>query len=83
MTVYQVPVADGLLAMRSYWEPVEGFRLVSIDGIWPEHPHVTICTFEDDDAPPELEGRLVEPVISTAEGRAWVSDRVVVGGARG
>jgi len=82
MTRYQVPVADALLAERDYWNPVEGLRLVSVDGIWPAHPHVTLCTFEDDGADPgAFEGRLVEPVISTDGGRAWVSDRVIVGGA--
>ena len=79
---YQVPVADALLATRAYWEPVDGFRLISVDGIWPDHPHVTLCTFEDDNAPEELAGRLVEPVISTDHDRAWVSERIQIGGAR-
>lgn len=63
MTTYRVPVADPLLADRDYWEPVEGLRLISVDGPWLAHPDVTICTFEDDDAPGELEGKLVEPVL--------------------
>ena len=62
MTRYRVPVADPLLTGRSAWLPVEGFRLVSVDGPWLAHPGVTICTFEDDNAPAGLEGQFVEPV---------------------
>jgi len=64
MTRYRVPVADPLLAKLDGWLPVAGFRLISVDGPWLAHPDVTICTFEDDDAPAELEGRLVEPVFT-------------------
>lgn len=64
MTTYRVPVADQLLLERDYWTPVEGFRLVSVDGPWLKYPDVTICTFEDDGAPAELEGKLVEPVFT-------------------
>lgn len=66
MTTYRVPVADPLLANRDSWLPVEGFRLVSVDGPWLAHPGVTICTFEDDNAPADLEGKLVEPVLQRA-----------------
>jgi len=86
---YTVPVADSILATREYWEPVEGFRLISVDGPWLAHPYVTLCTFEDDNAPEDMAGKLVEPVLSSdyADGRmsrVWISDRVVVGdgGAR-
>ena len=65
MTTYRVPVADPLLLERDYWLPVDGFRLVSVDGPWLAHPDVTICTFEDDNAPAELEGKLVEPVLQS------------------
>ena len=68
MTRYRVPVADTLLTERDYWQPVEEFRLVSVDGPWLAHPDVTICTFEDDNAPPELEGKLVEPVFQSHYG---------------
>lgn len=64
MTRYRVPIADPLLLERDHWRPVEGFRLVSVDGPWLAHPHATICTFDDDDAPPELEGKLVEPALT-------------------
>lgn len=47
--------------------PVEGFRLVSADGPWLAHPGVTICTFEDDGAPAELEGKLVELTFTRGE----------------
>lgn len=67
MTTYRVPVTGELLTERETWEGVEGFRLVSVDGPWPAHPGVTICTFEDDNAPAELEGKLVEPVLQRVD----------------
>lgn len=65
MTRYRVPVADPLLLERDYWLPVEGFWLLSVDGPWLAHPDVTICTFEDDNASADLEGKLIEPVLQT------------------
>lgn len=62
MTRYRVPVSAKLLEDRIYWRPVEGFRFISADGPRAGHPGVTICTFEDDNAPADLEGRLVEPL---------------------
>ncbi len=82
MTTYRVPVADQLLAQQEHWLPCPGFRLVSVDGPWLGHPQVTICTFEDDDAPADLEGLLVEPVIRIERGQpARVTDRIVVSAA--
>lgn len=78
MTRYRVPVADPLLAGRDYWQPAEGFRLVSVDGPWLAQPGVMICTFEDDNAPPELEGQLVEPVLRRDGETVTVIDRRVV-----
>ncbi len=78
MTRYRVPVADPLLAESGFWDPVEGFRLVSVDGPWLAHPEITICTFEDDFAPPELEGKLVEPTLQKNQPRIKVIDRRVV-----
>lgn len=66
MVTYRVPVADPLLTERDSWQPVEGFRLVSVDGPWLAHPDVTICTFEDDGAPADLKGKLVEPTLQRA-----------------
>ena len=79
MTRYRVPVADPLLEQAEHWNPVEGLRLLSVDGPWLTHPDVTVCTFEDDNAPPELEGKLVEPVLQRAEdGTVSVMARNVV-----
>jgi len=79
VTRYRVPVADPLLLERDYWQPAEGFRLVSVDGPWLAHPDITICTFEDDAAPAGLEGKLVEPTLTRhADGRVTVTGRVVV-----
>ena len=79
MTRYRVPVADALLLEREAWSDVEGFRLVSVDGPWLAHPDVTICTFEDDNAPADLEGKLIEPVLQRHEdGPVTVMDRTVV-----
>ena len=82
MTRYRVPVADPLLEQAEAWRLVAGFRLISVDGPWLAHPHVTICTFEDDSAPPEFEGRLIEPVFHQDErgsvsiiGRQMVTER--------
>lgn len=73
---YRVPVADPLLEDRDFWKPVTGFRLVSVDGPWLAHPEVTICTFEDDNAPSELEGKLVEPVFqSHDDGSVTITSR--------
>jgi hypothetical protein len=79
VTRYRVPVSDALLAQKDFWDPVEGFRLVSVDGPWLSHPHVTICTFEDDAAPARLEGLLVEPVFSKDKyGSVKITARSVV-----
>jgi hypothetical protein len=79
MTRYRVPVADPLLEQADTWAPVEGFRLISVDGPWLNHPHVTICTFDDDDAPAVLEGKLVEPVLRRdADGIVTIIERPVV-----
>lgn len=79
MTRYRVPVTGQLLAERDTWQPVIRFRLVSADGPWLSHPDITICTFEDDDAPPELEGKLVEPVLRRHDdGRIIVLSRQVI-----
>lgn len=79
MTFYRVPVADELLAGKGSWPSVHGLRLISVDGAWPDHPHVTICTFEDDFAPASYEGLLVEPALTShADGRVTVTDRTVV-----
>lgn len=81
MTRYRVPVADPLLMARDCWAPVAGFRLISVDGPWPGHPGVTICTFEDDGAPAELEGAFVEPVFRQAgDGTVTVTGRQAVAG---
>ena len=82
MTRYRAPVADPMLAQKDFWEPVEGFRLVSVDGPWLAHPYVTICTFEDDGAPAELEGLLVEPTFRRRDGETIsVIDRRIAGAA--
>jgi hypothetical protein len=65
--VYQAPVADPFLLERDYWLAVRGFRLVSVDGPWPGNPGVTLCTFEDDEAPEGLAGLIVIPVFSRTE----------------
>jgi hypothetical protein len=79
MTRYRVPVADQLLEDPDHWTPVEGFRLLSADGPWLAHPDVTICTFEDDSAPPELEGQLVEPVLTRHDdGTITVTSRTII-----
>ena len=81
MTRYRAPVADPILLEREFWTAVEGFRLVSVDGPWLTHPHVTICTFDDDNAPPELEGEFVEPEFTmTTAGCAEITGRRVIGG---
>jgi hypothetical protein len=60
MTRYQVPVALPLLEQRDSWLHVVGIRVVSEDGPWGDHLGVMLCTVEDDCAPAELEGKLVE-----------------------
>jgi hypothetical protein len=82
VTRYRVPVSSQLLAERDWWQHVAGFRLVSVDGPWPGHPDVTICTFEDDTAPAGLEGRLVEPVFTRdrAAGTITITERREVPG---
>lgn len=79
MTTYRVPVADPLLEQKGFWLPIQGFRLVSVDGPWLAHPDVTICTFEDDGAPADLEGKLVEPFFTRHEdGTVTVDGRSLV-----
>jgi len=79
VTRYRVPVADQLLADKDFWQPVEGFRLISADGPWLAHPDMTICTFEDDSAPAGLEGRLVDLVFTRhSDGRVTITGRTVI-----
>lgn len=80
MTTYRVLVADPLLEQKDFWEPVEGLRLVSVDGPWLGHPYVTICTFEDNNAPSELEGKLIEPVFTNnyETGTVTITERNLV-----
>jgi hypothetical protein len=76
VTRYRVPIAAELLNKRP-WRHVEGWRLISVDGPWLAHPGVSICTAEDDDAPPELEGAFVEPVLRhEGDGTVRVIDRI-------
>ena len=79
MTRYRVPVADSLLEQAGYWTPVPGFRLISVDGPWLAHPDVTICTFDDDYAPSEIEGKLIEPQFRRHDdGRVVIIGRHVI-----
>ena len=78
MTRYRVPVSVELLTERDSWNPAEGFRLISVDAKWAGHPGVAICTFEDDNAPAELEGKLVEPVLHRDGATVTVIERNVV-----
>lgn len=80
MTRYRVLVADPLLLERDYWKAVEGFRLVSVGAPLSPHQYMTICTFEDDGAPADLEGKLVEPILQQhADGTVSIMSRTVVG----
>jgi len=79
VTTYRVPVADGMLTRADAWLGVPRFALLSVDGPWQGHPGVMICTFSDDDAPAELEGKLVDPTISSfTDGPPRVTARPVV-----
>ena len=64
MVRYQVPVSRDLLDAQP-WEPVAGFRMLTTDGPWPGHPGMVLCTFEDDGAPRELDGKIVDVTLST------------------
>jgi hypothetical protein len=78
MTTYRVPVSDRLLKQADNWMTVDGFRLVSVDGPWLLHPYISICTFEDDYAPAEYEGQLVEPVFQYRGGKHYIASRYIV-----
>lgn len=79
MTTYRVLVSDQLLTQAESWVPVEGFRLVSADGPWLQDPAVTVCTFEDDEAPAELEGQLIALTLQRQpDGTVAIMDRTVV-----
>jgi len=56
---YQVPVNDAALAAQP-WVAVPGLRMVRKDGRWDANPALLLCTFEDDSAGPEYEGRVVD-----------------------
>jgi hypothetical protein len=87
---YQVPVSDPLLEDLAVWEQVEGLRLISVDGEWrppgtgPSEviAPVKLCTVEDDGAPPELAGKIVDVTlardISGAVPRVLVDSRTVI-----
>ena len=78
MVSYRVPVADELLKTADFWRQVDGLRLVEVSGPWLLHPGVSICTFEDDYAPPELAGLLVEPILQRNGEVVTVIDRRVI-----
>jgi hypothetical protein len=79
MARYRVPIADPLLEQAEYWLPVAGFRLITVDGPWLAHPNVTICTFEDDNAPADLEGRLVQLLFTRLEdGQVAITSRTEI-----
>ena len=77
MTQYRIPVSDQLLEQRESWPPIDGFRLLSVDGPWLAHPQITICTVEDDNADPSLEGKLVELSVKRS---GYLSQRIVLDG---
>jgi hypothetical protein len=45
---------------------------------WFDGAPMRVCEFEDDGAPPELEGKLVNPVIRMRGGVRRVTSRVLV-----
>jgi hypothetical protein len=84
---YQVIISDPVLEDPQIWGRVEGLRLVSVTGPWipPGEPDrgMKLCVLEDDGAPPELAGKLVDITIgrdiSGAEPRIYVDSRTVTG----
>jgi hypothetical protein len=73
---YLVLVADPVLLDRDYWQPVHGFRLIAGQGPHRGDPHLHVCLFEDDNAPPELEGKLVDPVLTSHDdGTVTITER--------
>ena len=76
MTRYRVRVARELLKDRP-WNPVKGFRLIS--EYQSASPDVSICVFEDDTAPAELEGLLIDPILQKDDaGNVTVISRTVI-----
>lgn len=82
MTTYRVPVTDAVLHLREHWPMPEGLRFISADEAGPDGMYYTVCTFEDDTAPPELEGKLVllELKIDNRTGATSIGSREVVAG---
>lgn len=79
MTIYQVPVSQELLDVAGDWQPVSGLRLVSQDGPWAGNPGMVLCMFEDDDAPPELAGKIVDLTLKKFGTTVEVTGRTVIG----
>lgn len=85
MTRYRIRISDAALAAL-HLDPLPGFRLV--DAGFPDRLHAEpagwqpsrIATVEDDDAPPDLEGCLVEVTVSrdAPSGTVWISHRRAV-----
>lgn len=63
---YDVLVSDDLLAERP-WLAVKGLRLVEVTKAWSPVKRASVCTFEDDEAGPEFEGRLVDFTLRRTE----------------
>jgi hypothetical protein len=78
VTRYRVLVADRMLEFRHEWPHVEGYRLAAVGEPWFDGAPMRVCEFEDDGAPPELEGKLVNPVIRMRGGVRRVTSRVLV-----
>lgn len=72
---YWMLVADELLDSETEWEGA-GLHLIERGGV--NFPGQRWCKFLDDNAPPELEGKEIEPVFSTIDGKPAVTDRRVL-----
>jgi hypothetical protein len=78
MTRIRVPVSGQLLEARDGWVMASGLRIVSVDGPWDGHPGVSLCTFDDDDAPEDLAGKIVELTLTRFGVTTEITGRTVI-----
>jgi hypothetical protein len=84
---YQVIINDPVLEDEEIWARVEGLRLVRVIGPWIPPGEIDrgmkLCLLEDDGAPPEMDGKLVDISIgrdiSATPPRIYVDSRTVTG----
>jgi len=74
--MYWVLVSDELMEKKPPWPP--GLRPVQAYDRHPGNPAMRWWLFEDDDAPPELDGKDIDLVFRDEDGKPVLDSRTVI-----